>query len=126
MLVTAPKGEPVAVRIDTYRKLPKSTPKRVESQPDTVGGKDSSDLDNTIKLVLDGLNGSAWVDDCQVTRIVAERHDRTRRTTDLMVVEVRWGDDVPTASPAGCTQQIDWNGHGVDVETMTLNERGIS
>lgn len=91
---TAPKGEPVAVRVDTWRRLPKSTPKRVVSLPDVLGGRDNPDLDNVIKGVLDGLNGVAYEDDRQVTLILAVRHDRTRRDGDLTRVEVAWGDGI--------------------------------
>lgn len=44
----------------------------------TKAGKKSSvrlDLDNAIKPTLDALNGAAWLDDHQVTRIVAEVGD---------------------------------------------------
>ena len=122
MLVIAPKGEPVAVRIDTYRKLPKSMPKRIKRQPDTAGGKDNPDLDNVVKLVLDGLNGMAWVDDCQVTRIVAERHDRTRREGDLMIVQVGWGGDEPLVGLTDGNTKLEWNGRELDVETMTFRK----
>ena len=80
------------VRIETWRKLPKSALKaaRLHGEPDVFGGRDKSDLDNTVKLVLDGLNGVAWRDDCCVTEIVAVRHDRTVRDHDLTRVTVSW------------------------------------
>ena len=56
------KEGPVAVAITFHPKLTKQ-------------GKASEtrlDLDNVIKVTLDALNGSAWRDDKQVTRIVAE------------------------------------------------------
>ena len=55
----APKGAPVMVKIDTYRPLPKSRPKRVTHEPDVY----KPDADNVAKLVLDALNGTAWADD---------------------------------------------------------------
>lgn len=33
------------------------------------------DLDNSLKVLLDALKGHAYLDDKQVTRIVAEQHD---------------------------------------------------
>ena len=35
----------------------------------------SGDLDNRIKVVLDGLQGTAFKDDSQVVEILARRHD---------------------------------------------------
>lgn len=37
------------------------------------GTRQRRDVDNMMKLVLDGLNGVAWVDDNQVTEIVAKK-----------------------------------------------------
>lgn len=48
---------PVAVRIHVHR------PRRV------------GDLDNTLKCLLDSLNGMAWADDSQVVDLHAIRHD---------------------------------------------------
>lgn len=83
------------VRIETWRKLPKSALKaaRLNGEPDVFGGRDKSDLDNTVKLVLDGLNEVAWPDDCYVTEIVAVRNDRTVRDSDLTRVTVSWGEE---------------------------------
>jgi crossover junction endodeoxyribonuclease RusA len=39
----------------------------------------SGDLDNRIKVVLDGLQGTAFRDDSQVVEIHARRHDDPRR-----------------------------------------------
>lgn len=64
----------VTVGIAAFRKLPKSRPKSVTSEPDT--GK--PDIDNIVKAVFDGLNGIAWDDDSQVTVVRAEKKDRMR------------------------------------------------
>ena len=37
------------------------------------GTRQRRDIDNMIKLVLDGLNGVAWVDDTQVTEVTARK-----------------------------------------------------
>ena len=83
----APKGTPVFVEIDTFRPLPKSRPKRVTYEPDVY----KPDVDNICKLVLDALNGTAWVDDTQVTDIEAHKHERSRsHPADHMHVCVSW------------------------------------
>lgn len=56
-----PKDGEVKVTLDFYR------PRK------------SGDLDNRIKVVLDGLQGTAFKDDSQVVEIHARRHDDPRR-----------------------------------------------
>ena len=65
----------VMVTIDVCRELPKSRPKKVESEPDTF----KPDADNIAKNVLDALNGIAWEDDSQVVYMRIRKHPRTRR-----------------------------------------------
>lgn len=72
---------PLDVRIDVYRELPKSRPKRVTSEPDTF----KPDIDNIQKNVLDALNGLAWDDDAQVVHVDAWKHPRERRDEHLVV-----------------------------------------
>lgn len=60
--------------MDVCRALPKSRPKKVESEPDTI----KPDCDNVGKIVLDALNGVAYDDDGQVTCLLVVKHDRTR------------------------------------------------
>jgi Holliday junction resolvase RusA-like endonuclease len=50
------------------------------------------DIDNAIKLVMDGLNGVAWADDAQVTSVSAVKADRTRDCEASMLVSVEWCD----------------------------------
>ena len=83
---SAPSGVPVEVFIETWRPLPKSRPKRVISEPDTV----RPDADNVAKLVLDALNGCAWADDTQVTFLTVHKLPRTRKVLEQTVVIVRW------------------------------------
>ena len=75
-----PARDPVRV----CRRLPRSAPKRVVSEPDT--GK--PDADNVAKLVMDALNGHAYEDDAQVTSLRVTKMPRSRVTCDLMEVEV--------------------------------------
>ena len=39
----------------------------------------AGDLDNRIKIVLDGLQGSAFINDSQIVEIVARRHEDPAR-----------------------------------------------
>ena len=75
---------PMRVSVDVYRPLPKSRPKRVESEPDTV----KPDCDNIAKLVLDSLNGVAYRDDASVVFQSVEKHPRKRDQKERSVVTV--------------------------------------
>lgn len=76
-----PFSGPIAVCINTYRQLPKSTPKSVLSEPDTH----KPDIDNVAKIVLDALNGVAWEDDAQVVSLTVSKLNRTRLPEMLSV-----------------------------------------
>lgn len=75
---------PVAVFIDTYGKLPKSTPKRVNYEPNIR----RPDADNTAKAILDALNGIAFEDDRFITKLSVQKHDRTRIDCERTVFKV--------------------------------------
>lgn len=75
---------PVEVSILTHRPLPKSRPKRVEKEPDMF----KPDVDNVVKIVLDGLNGVAYEDDRQVVRIHAAKSPRKRIDQEYLEVLV--------------------------------------
>lgn len=85
----APEGVPVRVSITTARGMPKSRPKRLESEPDVY----KPDCDNIAKAVLDALNGVAWVDDTQVTNLVVQKFDRDRVAEEQTHVIVSWEDE---------------------------------
>lgn len=75
---------PVEVTITTQRPLPKSRPKRTAIEPDTF----KPDADNVGKLVLDALNGVAYADDGQVTRLTVRKRDRDRLQQERTIVTV--------------------------------------
>lgn len=77
------RSGPVSVRVYVYRELPKSRPKRVESEPDTF----KPDVDNIAKNVLDALNGIAWDDDSQVVELIVRKYPRSREP-ERIVVEI--------------------------------------
>ena len=80
----APKGVPVRVAIVTTRPMPKSRPKRITKEPD---------VDNIAKLVLDALNGVAWVDDTQVVAIAVQKLPRDRVTKEQTTIALRWQEE---------------------------------
>ena len=87
---SAPKGVPVRVSICTVRPMPKSRPKRVVSEPDVY----KPDVDNIEKAILDALNGTAWVDDTQVTNLSIIKLDRDRRCErEVTIVTVSWEEE---------------------------------
>ena len=85
----APKGVPVRVTIATARPMPKSRPKRVMEEPDVY----KPDVDNIAKLVLDALNGVAWVDDTQVIAIAVQKLPRDRVTEEQTTIALRWQEE---------------------------------
>jgi crossover junction endodeoxyribonuclease RusA len=67
-----PHPEPVNVVIDFVFARPKSHLRKSGVREDAPV-LPRSDLDNMAKAVLDALNGVAWVDDSQVSRLVVEK-----------------------------------------------------
>lgn len=91
-VVTAPKGVPVAVQVDCYKREPKAMPDYVPRWlrpriPDTT----KPDWDNSGgKLVSDALNGVAYHDDSQVTAGHVYKHDRNGVAHDHMDVIIQF------------------------------------
>lgn len=70
-----PEGSYVLVTIDAYFEIPKSYTKRKRlacerniNRPDK-----KPDIDNVLKVVLDALNGVAYVDDKQVIGVICRK-----------------------------------------------------
>ena len=80
---------PVSVTIWTQRPLPKSKRKSILTEPDTC----KPDADNIEKLVMDALNGVAWIDDSQVTDLSVRKDYRYRNAPERTTVRILWGDD---------------------------------
>lgn len=74
---------PVKLKVDVFRALPASAPKRVIGEPDTL----KPDADNVAKAVMDALSGVAYADDAQVCELIVKKHDR-RRITERIEVSV--------------------------------------
>lgn len=67
----APHTGPIAIFVLSSFEPPKSWPKwkREAALAGEWPHTSRPDLDNLIKLIKDGLNGSAWIDDSQVTNV---------------------------------------------------------
>ena len=85
----SPAHESVSLRIETQRPLPESRRKGISTEPDTY----MPDADNVTKLVMDALNGVAWVDDAQVDELVVSKRYRYRGAPERTTVRILWGDD---------------------------------
>ena len=84
---TIPAHTRVEVGIESWRALPKSRPRGVESEADTY----KPDVDNVAKLVMDALTmAGAWADDSQVTFLCVEKHDRERDAAERTVVTISY------------------------------------
>jgi len=75
-VVSAPKGVPVALKVDCYTKAPKRYPSWLPKwlRPRMPFCK-KPDWDNLGKTVADALNGVAYHDDSQVTAAHVYKHD---------------------------------------------------
>lgn len=81
---------PIALKVSAYMTIPKSwaKSKKEESNAGKVLPTSRPDLDNIVKSVKDGLNGIAWLDDAQVTTIVAsKRYDLNPRLEIQILTE---------------------------------------
>ena len=78
-------ANPVEVEIFIFRELPKSRKKSINSEVDIF----KPDIDNIIKIILDGLNGVAYVDDTQVISVKATKADRQRDLKEGIKVKIK-------------------------------------
>lgn len=67
---------PVKIRIIADMQLPKRTPKKmIEKLLAVLHPIKRPDVDNIAKIVMDGLNGIAYVDDAQVWKLEIEKRN---------------------------------------------------
>jgi len=90
-VVSAPRGVPVAVRVDCHTRAPKSWPSWLPRwlRPRMPFTK-KPDWDNLGKTVCDGLNEVAYHDDAQVTAAHVDKHDMESETSDRTDVVVQF------------------------------------
>jgi crossover junction endodeoxyribonuclease RusA len=65
------------------------TASRVEIDVAVYRPRKIGDLDNTLKVTLDSIKGAAYLDDKQVTKIVAERFDDANNPRAVVTVTPR-------------------------------------
>lgn len=82
------KGE-IWVQIRAYMGIPKSTPKKRRADMIGRGVLKRPDVDNIAKIILDALNGVAYDDDAQITRLII-----AKKYAEVPRVEVKMGEIV--------------------------------
>jgi Holliday junction resolvase RusA-like endonuclease len=86
---------PIRLTMYAVFPMPKSAPKK-----DRVAGTriktTKIDLDNAIKIIGDGLNGVAWVDDAQIYAITAQKSETTG--SPALHVLIEWDTTDTTAT----------------------------
>lgn len=73
---------PLYLRATFYLAKPKSVPKK------RIFPCTRPDVDNYVKLVMDALNGTCWIDDAQVVRLEVEKAYGDPERIELEVGEV--------------------------------------
>lgn len=78
---------PVDLQLSVWLKIPASwsNKKRIAMEGTFAGKK--PDIDNAVKIVMDGLNGVAWRDDVQVCRTTIEKRYASRPRIDVVIRE---------------------------------------
>lgn len=79
-----PVNQPVSVVIDAVFQRPKSHMRKSGVKP-SAPLLPLCDVDNVAKAVLDALNGVAWADDRQVSRLVVEKSYGTEARTTVRI-----------------------------------------
>lgn len=85
-----PTNKPCAVSVIAWYKIPKSFSKKNIAL--ALAGEllpcVRPDVDNIAKLICDGLNGLAWVDDKQVIKLTVEKRYGTVARVEVNIDEV--------------------------------------
>lgn len=79
------KDKPVSVSLVIQRALPKSKPKAIDREHDTV----KPDVDNCYKAVTDALNGIAYEDDKQIVECYVVKLPRFRGAEESVTVTIK-------------------------------------
>lgn len=90
---------PVSLTIDAVFAMPASWPSRVQGMSD-VPHVSKPDLDNIEKLILDALNGVAWLDDAQVCSVAKRKRYGEGERVDIVLEELSTTVDHPAVRRA--------------------------
>ena len=84
------EDNPVAVELLIFMPIPDSTSKKKRQQmiDRSIRPTKKPDIDNIIKIILDGLNGVAWNDDKQVIEVSAKKYYDTSPRVIVSIKEV--------------------------------------
>lgn len=77
-------NKPLMMLVISHRVLPRSKPKSVKSEPDTL----KPDASNILKSVEDALNGIAYYDDSQVICAIPLKANRKRYEDDYLEIAI--------------------------------------
>ena len=95
----APHNGPIMIHLQFVFTPPASWPKWKREQ--AAGGRilhtTKPDVDNLAKLVLDALNGHAWIDDSQISCTIATKHYGIEARTQISITNY---DPTPTTKGA--------------------------
>ena len=80
------------VRIEAYLAIPKSISKKKaeEMRKGCLRPLKAPDTDNIAKSICDALNGTAWMDDKQVVRLVVEKWYSDLPRAEVTITDVKW------------------------------------
>lgn len=81
---------PVRVRISVFHKPPKRASKKVTADMlcNRIRPTKKPDLDNIVKIILDGLNKVAWDDDTQVVELAVSKHYGVEPFVGVVIEEI--------------------------------------
>lgn len=82
-----PLSGAVHVSLKFHFPPPTKWKKAAREAPDLIPHTTAPDIDNLCKSVLDGLNGIAWDDDCQVCSVVASKAYSLKPGVYIVVME---------------------------------------
>lgn len=86
------ENKPIRLHIDFYREIPKSTSKKrkIMMENKEILPTVKPDIDNYLKLVLDGLNGIAYKDDNLICDLRTRKFYSENPRIEIEMSEIAW------------------------------------